>query len=40
LIRQLKAEVPKTPELDIKIKANVEILKKLKAELIAELQKP
>ncbi|KAF9015319.1 tRNA synthetases class I (M)-domain-containing protein [Cyathus striatus] len=39
LIRQLKAEAPRTPKLNTQINENVEILKKLKADLVAELQK-
>jgi methionyl-tRNA synthetase len=34
-IRALKSQTPKSPELDTEIKAEVEILKKLKAELAA-----
>ncbi|KAG2017982.1 methionyl tRNA synthetase [Coprinopsis cinerea AmutBmut pab1-1] len=39
VVRGLKAQMPKTPELDQKIKENVELLKKLKADLEAELQR-
>jgi methionyl-tRNA synthetase len=40
LIRGLKAQKPKTPELDVQIKDAVNVLKKLKADLETELQKP
>lgn len=39
LVRGLKAQTPKTPELEGQIKSAVDVLKKLKADLEAELQK-
>ncbi|KAF9449518.1 methionyl tRNA synthetase [Macrolepiota fuliginosa MF-IS2] len=39
LVRTLKAQTPKTPELEGKIKVAVDVLKKLKTELEAEIQK-
>lgn len=38
-VRELKAQKPKTPELDAQIKDAVNVLKKLKADLEVELQK-
>lgn len=39
VVRGLKAQTPKTPELDTKTKAAVDVLKKLKADLETELRK-